>query len=548
VLRLRRPLVVLALHIGVLIAAFAAASPGAQAQTTLNDPRLLRPALDGDPNNPPRFRAGARATQNTGEGTLFEARPAFGAGSTGFDSSNMSRRKKAQKAKAAAKAKTQGQAAAQAPAAPMTQPLAARAAAQVPAAAQNEQQRGTLAADAAPVATGSTATPAVLARRRRAVDDKPFDPVGIAAGSFRIYPAIEFIGGYDSNPARSMTGSGSWFTSVAPELRAQSNWVRHELTANLRGNYTAYESASDLNRPNVDAKVNGRIDVFSTTRLDLEGRFLISTDNPGSPNLQAGLAKLPINTTLGASAGVVHRFNRFELGLKGSIDRTVYQPSTFVDGSTGSNDDRNFNQYGAVLRGGYELTPGARPFAELGVDRRVHDIPVDTFGLRRDSDGWYGKVGTTFEYSQKLIGEIAVGYLTRRYQDPTLQPLGGVTFDAGLTWLASGLTTVKLTAKTSVDESRVADVSGVFTREVALQVDHAFRRWLIGTGKLARAVDTYQGSGREDERYVASAAITYMLSRELQLKGEYRREWMQSNTADNGYRADVVLFGIRLQR
>jgi hypothetical protein len=542
--------VVLALRIGVLIAAFAAASPEAQAQT-LNDPRLLRPALDGDPNSPPRFRAGARATQNSGEGTLFEARPAFGAGSTGFDSSNLSRRKKAQKAKASAKAKTQGQPAAQAPAAqaPTTQPLAARAAAaQVPAAAQNEQQRIGSAPDVAPVITASTMAPTIPPRRRRPVDDKPFDPVGITAGSFLIYPAIEFIGGHDSNPARATAGSGSWFTSVAPELRAQSNWRRHELTANLRGNYTAYESASDLNRPTVDAKVNGRIDVFSTTRLDLEGRFLVSTDNPGSPNLQAGLAKLPINTTLGGSAGVVHRFNRFELGLKGSADRTVYQPSTFIDGSTGSNDDRNFNQYGAVLRGGYELTPGARPFAELGVDRRVHDIPVDTFGLRRDSDGWYGKVGTTFEYSQKLIGEIAVGYLTRRYQDPTLQPLGGVTFDAGLTWLASGLTTVKLTAKTSVDESRVADVSGVFTREVALQVDHAFRRWLIGTGKLARALDTYQGSGREDERYVASAAITYILSRELQLKGEYRREWMQSNTADNGYKADVVLFGIRLQR
>ncbi len=533
-LRLRRPPLAHALRIGALIVAFAAAS-AAQAQS-LNDPRMMRPALDGDPLNPPRFRATGSAAQNSGAGALFEARPAFGAGSTGFDSSNMSRRKKAQKAKAAAKAKTQAQPAAQAPAA------------QAAATPQNEQRRGTSLSDAAPVTTASTMAPSIPPRRRRPVDDKPFDPVGITAGSFLLYPAIEFTGGYDSNPARSTTGSGSWFTSVAPELRAQSNWRRHELTANLRGNYTAYESASDLNRPNADAKVNGRVDIFSTTRLDLEGRFLVSTDNPGSPNLQAGLAKLPINTTLGGSAGMVQRFNRFELGLKGSVDRTLYQPSTFTDGSTGSNDDRNFNQYGTQLRGSYELTPGAKPFAEVGADRRVHDIPVDTFGLRRDSDGWYGKVGTTFEYSQKLTGEIAAGYLTRRYQDPTLQPLGGVTFDAALTWIASALTTVKLTAKTSVDESRVAGVSGVFTREVTLQVDHAFRRWLIGTGKLTRALDTYQGSGREDERYVASAAVTYMLTRELQLKGEYRRAWMQSNAPDNGYKADVVLLGVRLQR
>ena len=51
----------------------------------------------------------------------------------------------------------------------------------------------------------------------------------------------------------------------------------------------------------------------------------ISTDNPGSPNLQAGLAKLPVFTTVGGSAGIAHRFNRFELAVKGTAERTAYQ-------------------------------------------------------------------------------------------------------------------------------------------------------------------------------------------------------------------------------
>ncbi len=40
------------------------------------------------------------------------------------------------------------------------------------------------------------------------------------------------------------------------------------------------------------------------TQINLEGRFIVSTDNPGSPNLQAGLAKLPIDTTVGATLGI----------------------------------------------------------------------------------------------------------------------------------------------------------------------------------------------------------------------------------------------------
>ena len=150
----------------------------------------------------------------------------------------------------------------------------------------------------------------------------------------------------------------------------QSNWSRHELKADLRGSYTGYspDATPTLSRPYFNGKVDGRIDVTRDTRIDLGTRVLVSTDNPGSPNLQAGLAKLPIFTTFGGSAGIGQRFNRFDLAIKGDVERTVYQNSTLTDGSTASNDDRNYNQYSGTLRGGYELTPGVKPFVEVGAD------------------------------------------------------------------------------------------------------------------------------------------------------------------------------------
>jgi hypothetical protein len=69
--------------------------------------------------------------------------------------------------------------------------------------------------------------------------------------------------------------------------------------------------------------VFGRYDFSRDTRFEGEGRFLLGTDNPGSPNLQAGLAKLPIFTTLGATAGMAQRFNRLDVAVKGSMDRTT---------------------------------------------------------------------------------------------------------------------------------------------------------------------------------------------------------------------------------
>ena len=61
----------------------------------------------------------------------------------------------------------------------------------------------------------------------------------------------------------------------------------------------------------------------SHDRFDMEGRLLIGTDNPGSPNIQAGLARLPIVTTVGGTLGYTQSFNRFELTAKGAVDRSV---------------------------------------------------------------------------------------------------------------------------------------------------------------------------------------------------------------------------------
>ncbi len=501
---------------------------------------LLRPELYGDPKSPTRFQRGKDARAEAQSISTFQ--PASGAGTTGFDSSGKRKAKgkdKSGKDKTGEKAK--------APAvpsrygSPTANPLAPVRLA-VPRPASGVARRGASPYYTAP----ETSEPPQ--RRRPTPEETPFDPIGVQVGAFNFKPAIEVTGGYDNNPARTSNPTPSLYTLVAPELKFNSNWARHEFTGDLRGSYIAYRELPTENRPNVDSKLTGRVDVTRDTRIDLETKFLVGTDNPGSPNIQAGLAKLPIFTTWGGTAGLGHRFNRFDLSWKNGAERTVYQDSTFTDGTTSSNEDRNYNRYFTLLRGSYELTPGMKPFLEVGADRRVHDLEVDFSGEERNSIGRTIKGGTTFEFTRILTGELAVGWLTRKYEDPTLLKVAGLTLDGSLTWVASALTTAKLTAVTRTDESRVVGVSGVFTREVALQVDHAFRRWLIATAKVLYGNDDYVGSPRDDNRYSASAALTYKLTRELWLKSEYRHDWLRSSVSGANYDADVILLTLRAQR
>ena len=101
-----------------------------------------------------------------------------------------------------------------------------------------------------------------------------------------------------------------------------------------------------------------------------------------------------------------------------------------------------------------------------------------------------------------------------------------------------------------VDGRRVVlpGVSGEFSRDFSVEVDHAFRRWLIGTLKAGYGHDVYNGSERADNRYFASAGIVYKLNRDIWLRGEVREDRLSSNFSGVSYWATSVLAGVRLQR
>jgi hypothetical protein len=385
-------------------------------------------------------------------------------------------------------------------------------------------------------------------RRPLPPNTDPYEPVGVRVGSFLLRPAIEVGYGADSNPNRTPDGPRSNFTQILPEAQIKSEWSRHELGANLRGSYYAYDTLPSANRPAADSKVFGRLDATRDLRFEGEGRFLLGTDNPGSPNLQAGLAELPIFTTWGATLGVAQRFNHLDLSVKGSIDRTDYEDSKLTDGSTVSNQDRNFYQYRVQGRASYEFTPGFKPFVEIDADKRKHDAPCECDDIDRSSHAFTPKVGVTFELPRRLIGEVSAGYTTRDYVNPNLETLRGWVLDSSLVWIATGLTTVTFNASSRVEETTLAGVSGALRRDVGLTVDHAFRRWLVGTVKLGYGQDDYVGGDRLDNRTSLAAIITYKYSREIWLKGEFRQEWLRSNVPNVDYDASIFLVGVKLQR
>jgi hypothetical protein len=549
------------------------------AQTASKPPSGLRLSLD-DNADEPALRKKARRPAPPPPGVIpkFGNEPGWGAGKTGFNSRNAPMRRKrspngtavadpnarepaAKRAakppglalpppppSAASRARPQAKAVA-APPRPPPPPVATTPLAAVtpPGAATSPEVTGVVP----PADRVTLATPVVVRPLPRPipVEDDAFGPTGIHAGTFFLRPALEVMTGYDTNPARSATNpKGSTQFTIAPELLAKSDWERHQLDIAVHGAYYYYPEVRLADRPNLDARADGRIDVSKDTRIDVQGRYVVSTDYPGSPNIAADYYRLPIYTDVGTTLGVGQRFNRFDVSLKGTADRIEWQDSRLTNGATQGNEDRNYDQYAGILRGSYEVSPGVKPFSEVVVDTRIHDLPIDRTGADRDSNGFAVKVGTAFEFTRTLTGEISVGYLNRFYGDPNLPNIHAPLLDASLIWAASALTSIKFVSTTNVNESVLTGVSGVLVHNNGLEISHALRRWLIATAKFGYGVDDYIGSLRQDHRYGVSLALAYKLSREFWLRGELREEWLSSNVPNANYAATVALLGLRMQR
>jgi len=553
------------------LALIALHGPSAQAQTLTSE--LLRPVRDGfiTPQDSPLRKISENPADKTGEAAddarlrdqdkpapsrigkipTYGLPAASGASNQGFDSLNRTRRKpKFYPGQARPKPPGPGNPAPSVARAPATSNGRVRIS---PPPSENANKTPI------PPAMAGTIEGQPL-RRRLKIDDDPFGAVGDYAGSFLIKSALELRGGYDTNPGRTFVPQGAPFWVVAPEFLAVSDWERHALVADLRGSFTGYGNSlpptidgaissapTDINRPDFIGHVDGRLDVTEDTRITSQVRLRVATDNPGSPNIQAGLASYPVYATFGGTLGVDQRFNRLEISGGATSDRTVYQNSTLTDGTISSNDDRAFNQYGGIGRASYELTPGLKPFVEVEGDSRLHDQQIDNSGFARNSSGGYAKAGTSFEFSRLLTGEISVGFAERNYADPRLSRLEGLLTASSLVWTATPLTTARFYSTTSIDETIVPGVSGVLTHTYTFEVDHDFRRWLTAIGKFTYGTYEYQGDGRFDKTYSIEGDLIYKMTRNFWIKGTLRHDILDSNVPLASSASTVVMLGVRLQ-
>ena len=408
-----------------------------------------------------------------------------------------------------------------------------------------------VASDVQPIQTGvpdPTAPAAVAARRRRttAIDD-PYAPLGLRVGNVVVTPVVGQYFGYDTNPNRlNKNQNASALSQTELELGLQSDWSRHDLFGQLRGAYSEYFDNPAARRPEGAGNLRLRLDVTRDVEIDIEGHYLIDTQRPSSPDLNANVVSRPIVYTEGASIGYTQRFNRLIAMIRGTIDRYDYGDAKLPGGLVIDQSDRAMTQYGLRGRFGYELNPGLIPFVEVTADTRQYDRKFDRSGFARSSDGIGVQGGTLFELTRLVKLEVSGGVSMRDYQDKRLGTLTSPIANATLSYEMTPLTTIRGTATATVDETAVAGSRGVRALRGTLEVQHALRRNLILTAGLRASDSAYQGVPIEEKGLGAFLRADYRMNRNLTLRASYAYDNIRSSSAGFSYNSNTFLLGLRL--
>ena len=261
------------------------------------------------------------------------------------------------------------------------------------------------------------------------------------------------------------------------------------------------------------------------------------------------------------------RFNRLSFGVRGTVDRVVFEDAELPNGAVADQSDRIYTQVGGILRVGYELSPGLRPFAELRADTRQYDRGRDNAGFARSSDGVGGRLGSTFEITRTITGEASFGYENRVFEDSRIEDLSGPVGEASLVWSVSPLTAIGLRASASLDDTssftsatqaggvpnslQGVDSGGnpaVRRQAATLEVTHAFMRDLTATAIGTFTRQDYEGSGIVEDGLIGTVRLDYKLNRSVSLRTSFTHERLISTLNGRDYTANVLLVGLRLQR
>ncbi|MBA4785118.1 MAG: outer membrane beta-barrel protein [Rhizobiales bacterium] len=358
----------------------------------------------------------------------------------------------------------------------------------------------------------------------------PGDPTGIRLGTLLLRPSIgqsinrETIRDGDTETKRNYLG-----TTIRGTLT--SDWARHQLSVTGETVIERNLGGGEQPKPEGQIDANLRLDLADETIANISAGYDFEREDNSDPNAiggasaQSGVHQFNGGLTLERDASILR-------GLAGlGISREIYGDAQLQDGSSLDLGDRDHTLIDGRLRLGYELSPALIPFVEVRGGRNFYDRTQDSAGYERSSWTYGGRGGVEFDLSEKLRGELGLGYERVEYDDSRLAALDGLTVDGRTVWSPQRGTELELALRTTLQDATAAGASGWVEYNLAATLTHQLRHNLVGR-LTGGATERVFPQASDETTWISGAGLTWSLSRYLDLTGAVEYEYTDRTGTD----------------
>ncbi|MEN3792884.1 outer membrane beta-barrel protein [Fulvimarina sp. MAC3] len=370
---------------------------------------------------------------------------------------------------------------------------------------------------------------------RPALQDKPFAPVGLRAGTLTIYPELYQGAGVTTNIDRRAGGESGAFSQTDLKVRALTNWSRHEGELNGRLAYRRdFGGFGDPNNPEAALDGRLRLDLGALTSATMRGAIAYRRDDDIDLGSALGSVRPEI---LSGSIGAELSHEIARTTLTGGVTLAREHYLSTIAGTR----DQSYTTATATARAAFGVSPAIKPFIETSLGRRILDEQGEI-----DADATIPslRAGLQLDLAEKIRGEVAAGYAWSIPEQGATS--SAPTIDANLTWSPRRGTDLVFAARTVFEPEDVGGSTANYEASIALI--HSLNARLDLEGTLTAALERNDTAARDPLSLAAEVGFTYWLNRTLALSGSYDYEKSFEAVPSQDWSANTVTVGLRIQR
>lgn len=346
-------------------------------------------------------------------------------------------------------------------------------------------------------------------------------PLGVRLGSFLLRPELAESLGYDSAPLPGTAARGAPLVRTEASAELTSQWSRHALGGRLSLDDRRYiehdRDFPDPSRTDWSGTLWGTREI-GRDALSLSAAHLSLSETQEA--VDAALASAPLRYDV-EDLRLSYRAVFGRASLTPEIGFRRYRFERGEDPIAGDQSFRDRDVWEAGLTGRYGLAP-ARDLVLVLRGGRSEFRRQEPGLIEQDSStvallaGLDDSSGGVFRY------RLLAGWQMRDYDAPGVSTRQAPVVEAGLTWLATGLTTVSGTLSRRIEDSSAEGLTGFTLTTGRLRLDHELRRNILLDISLGLERADFSRGGGRTTLASAGAGASWRMNRHAALSLDYR--------------------------